>query len=154
MNKIAVIQIRGRVNMSEQRKKTLDFLRLKRKNCLSVVNNSKEYIGMINKVKDYVTFGEIDEKTFLEVVKKRGELVGGKKVSQDKNFKAEEVSKKYFKDEIKLKDFEKEYNLKPYFRLNPPIGGFERGGIKKPFQKKGALGNRAEKIKDLIFKML
>ena len=55
---------------------------------------------------------------------------------QDKNFKAEEVSKKYFKDEIKLKDFEKEYNLKPYFRLNPPIGDLKEVELKNHFKKK------------------
>lgn len=44
--------------------------------------------------------------------------------------------------------------LKPFFRLAPPKGGFERGGIKKPFKNGGALGNRNEKINDLIKRMI
>ena len=40
---------------------------------------------------------------------------------------------------------------KPPFRLNPPRGGY--GGIKLPYPK-GALGNRGEKINDLIKRML
>ena len=44
--------------------------------------------------------------------------------------------------------------LKPFFRLHPPKGGFEKAGIKKPFTVKGALGYRGDKINDLIKKML
>jgi large subunit ribosomal protein L30 len=37
--------------------------------------------------------------------------------------------------------------------LHPPRGGFERKGIKVPFTTGGALGNRGDKIVDLIEKM-
>lgn len=40
------------------------------------------------------------------------------------------------------------------FRLSPPKKGFERKGIKKPFSKGGALGNRKNKINELIKRML
>ncbi|MEM2121572.1 MAG: uL30 family ribosomal protein [Candidatus Woesearchaeota archaeon] len=40
------------------------------------------------------------------------------------------------------------------FRLNPPRKGFERKGIKKPFNLGGAYGYRAEKINDLIRRMI
>lgn len=39
-------------------------------------------------------------------------------------------------------------------RLQPPRGGFERKGTKKPFIKGGALGDRKDKINDLIQKMM
>ncbi len=44
--------------------------------------------------------------------------------------------------------------IKKYFRLHPPRGGFERKGVKLPFTMGGALGNRGEKMNDLIKKML
>jgi large subunit ribosomal protein L30 len=44
--------------------------------------------------------------------------------------------------------------LKKFFALHPPRGGFERKGIKNPFSKGGALGYRGTKINDLIRKML
>ncbi|MBN1792331.1 uL30 family ribosomal protein [Candidatus Woesearchaeota archaeon] len=44
--------------------------------------------------------------------------------------------------------------LKKFFRLHPPRGGFEKKGIKKPFNLGGALGHRGEKMNDLIQKML
>ena len=45
-------------------------------------------------------------------------------------------------------------NLKKFFSLHPPRGGFERKGIKKPFNLGGVLGDRKEKINNLINKML
>ncbi|MCP3681155.1 MAG: 50S ribosomal protein L30 [bacterium] len=40
------------------------------------------------------------------------------------------------------------------FKLNPPRGGFERKGIKKPFSIGGVLGYRADKINELIKRMV
>ena len=40
------------------------------------------------------------------------------------------------------------------FALSPPRGGFERKGIKASFSDKGALGYRADKINDLLKKMM
>lgn len=40
------------------------------------------------------------------------------------------------------------------FFLAPPIGGFERKGIKKSFVAGGALGERKEAINDLLRKMI
>lgn len=39
-------------------------------------------------------------------------------------------------------------------RLQPPLGGFERKGIKLPYSQKGVLGDRKEKINLLIKKMI
>jgi large subunit ribosomal protein L30 len=48
----------------------------------------------------------------------------------------------------------KDGTLKGYFRLHPPRGGFERKGIKIPYGVGGALGNRKEKMNELIKRML
>jgi large subunit ribosomal protein L30 len=47
-----------------------------------------------------------------------------------------------------------EGNILNTFFLAPPKGGFERKGIKKSFSVGGALGDRKDKINDLIKKML
>lgn len=153
-NKLAVILIRGMVGISPDVKKTLELLRLKQKHALVVVDNNEVNRGMLQRVKDYTTYGVIDEAFFKEIIEKRGELVGQDKVSSDKKFDAAKVAKEYFAGTLKLRDFESKFNLKPFFRLHPPIGGFERGGIKMPFAKKGVLGQRGDKIKELISKML
>ncbi|HLF54550.1 MAG TPA: uL30 family ribosomal protein [Candidatus Nanoarchaeia archaeon] len=43
---------------------------------------------------------------------------------------------------------------KKAFRLNPPRKGFGRKGIKISFKMAGALGDRGEKINDLILRMV
>ena len=81
--------------------------------------------GMLKKVKDYVAWGEVSEALVQELVAKRGEP------SPDDPKKT-----------------------KKYFRLHPPRGGFERGGIKRGFKVGGVLGYRGDKIELLIRKML
>ena len=151
-SKIAIILIRGLVNVPHTLKKTLEFLRIKQKHICVVVDDNEITRGMINKVKDYITYGEIDEKMFKELVLKRGKLLGGNKI--DSKFDIDKLTKEFFSGKIKNKEFISNYNLKAFFRLHPPIKGYERKGIKMPFAKGGALGNRKEKISILISKML
>ena len=150
--KIAVVLIRGTVNTHPDVRKTLELLRLKKKHACVVVEDNEISKGMLQKVKDYTTFGTVDEAFFTKMIEKRGELVGKNKV--DSKFDAKKVAKEYFAGKIKLNEFENKYSLKPYFRLAPPVKGFERGGIKKPFTQKGVLGQRGDKISELIEKML
>ncbi len=121
--KLAVIQIRGTINAKKEIKDTLKFLNLQRKNACTIVPDTPNYLGMLNKLKDYVTFGEISEDTNKKLVAKRG-----------------------------IKN--KEGKLKPFFRLHPPKGGFERKGIKKTFKEGGVLGNRGKEMSKLVERML
>lgn len=143
MAKLAVIRIKGRVGISKGIIDTLEMLHLGKKHSCVVVEKNACNKGMINKVKDFVTFGEIDEDTLKLLVKKRGiEYKGKVKDSKGKI----DYSSKYF-----------EFNKKKYmpnFRLNPPTGGFGRKGIKRSFKQGGAMGNRGKKIIDLIKRMV
>ena len=71
--KIAVIRVRGSIRVKKEVKDTLDMLRLYRKNYCVVLNSSKDILGMINKAKDYITWGEIDEQNLGLLKDKRGE---------------------------------------------------------------------------------
>ncbi len=150
--KIAVVLIRGTVNTHPDVRRTLELLRLKKKHACVVIDDNEVSRGMLQRVKDYTTFGTIDESFFAKMIEKRGELVGKNKV--DSKFDAKKVAKEYFSGKLKLSEFESKYNLKPYFRLAPPVGGFERKGIKMPYSKKGVLGQRGDAISELIEKML
>ena len=138
--RLAVIRIRGQTGIKKDIKDTLKMLCLYRSNYCVVVDDS--LFGMIRKVKDYVTWGEIDDETYKLLVEKRGKEYTGRLTDSKKkiNYKKFIIvnNKKY----------------KKYFRLSPPRGGFERKGIKVPFTIGGALGYRKEKINDLIKKMV
>ena len=156
MTKIAVIRIRGRIHVRKDVKDTLNMLRLFNKNYCVVINNNPNYIGMLSKIKDYVTWGEVDEKTFLALLKERGRLPGKERLTEDylKNktkLNFEEFIKEFFNNKIYLKDVP---GLKQFFKLKPPTKGFERGGIKKPFSLGGVLGYRKDRINDLLQRMI
>lgn len=143
MTKIAVIRVRGRINIRKQIKDTFDMIRLYNKNYCVVLESTPQNMGMINKVKDFVTCGEIEEGLFNELIAKRGEEYTGR----EKDSKGKiDYSRKYF--EIDGRKYKK------YFRLNPPKKGYGRKGTKKPFSKGGALGNRGDKINDLLKRMI
>ena len=124
--KIAIIRVRGLTKIKGEIADTLNMLRLYRKNFCVIVPSTPDYLGMINKAKDYITWGKIDDETEKLLFEKRGE-------------KTKEEGKEVFKK---------------FFRLSPPIKGFGRKGIKLPFSVGGGLGDRAEKINDIIRRMV
>ncbi|AMM54422.1 MULTISPECIES: 50S ribosomal protein L30 [Thermococcaceae] len=155
MAKLAVIRIRGRVNVKRPVRDTLAMLRLHRVNHCVIVDDTPSYLGMLQKAKDYITWGEINAETLAKLIRKRGRLIGNKPVTDEYvkeklGMTIEEFAQKVVNGEMSLKDLP---NLKPVFRLHPPRGGF-RGSKKRSFKEGGALGYRGEKINDLIERML
>ena len=154
--RIAIIRIRGNVGVKKEIKDTLNMLHLYRKNYCSLILNTKSNIGMLNLIKDYVTWGEVDEETCKLLLEKRGRLYGNKKllesyIKEKINLSFNDFIKEFMEGKKELKDIP---GLKKFFRLNPPLKGFERKGIKIPFSLGGALGYRKEKINDLIRRMV
>ncbi len=153
---IAVIRIRGKVGVRETTERTMKMLNLHRKNWCIVVRNNPGTMGMIRKVKDYCTFGEIDNKTVAKLLEKRGRIIGNKPLTENYVRKHTKVGFDGFatminNEKVKIKDIP---GAKPYFRLMPPKGGFERKGIRTSYATGGALGYRGENISKLIEKML
>ena len=155
VKRLAVIRIRGRVGLRKPVVETLQFLRLHRKNHLIIIDDRASYRGMLQKAKDYITWGEIGADTINLLLKKRGYLLGGirltdalvKKYTQYETIEQFAEAIGNFKAE--LNDIQK---LKPVFRLHPPKGGF-KGKIKRPVKDHGELGFRESGIDDLIKKM-
>jgi large subunit ribosomal protein L30 len=143
MAKIAVIRIKGLMKKKTEDQDTLSMLRLYNKNHCTVVEDTPQNMGMIKKEMHLVTYGEIDDSTFNELLEKRGEeYTGPVKDSKGKI----DYSRRF----IVLNG--KKY--KKYFRLSPPKKGYGRKGVKKPFSKSGALGYRGTEINDLIRRMI
>ena len=130
---IAVIRIHGQVGLNRDVKETLDRLKIRRKYaCVVLENPKKEQIGMIEKVRDFVAFGEINKETYEELKKIRGKI------------KKSEIFSSSSKDG--------ERKIKAFFRLHPQRKGIES---KKHFGVgKGVLGNNKDKINELIRRML
>lgn len=145
---IIVIRVKGGFKIKQQSKDTLKFLRLNRNHHCVLLKDNPVNKGMINKVRGYVTWGEINESTLAKLIQKRGRLPGGKRVDlTDK--KLESVVKDLISGKKSLADFK----INPVFRLSPPKKGWDHGTIKLEFPR-GALGPRGTEINKLILKMI
>jgi len=151
---LAVIRVRGRTGIRKEIEDTLQMLRLKRINHCVLVPETPEYLGMLKKAKDFITWGRINKETLVKLLKKRLRMLGDRKVDEESlkeitDFESfEDFADALMKGKVKLKDFKK---LKPIFRLNPPRHGYK--AIRLPYPK-GDLGDRGEKINELIERML
>jgi len=151
----AVIRVRGTVNVKKDIKETLSMLRLHRVNHCVLISESPQYKGMLQKVKDYVTWGEIEDKVLKDMIKTHGRLEGENEIT-DKYVKSNsdyknitDFASSVAKGDMKYSDLK---NIKPIIRLHPPRKGYE--GIKRAYAAGGALGYRGKKINDLIKRML
>jgi len=140
----AVVRVRGNVNMRKEIMDTLRMLRLNRINHCVLLRRDPAIEGMIKKVKDFVTWGEIDDKTLEALLNKKGRLAG------DKKLEAKEL-KKILSKIKKVKNLKEIEGFKPVFRMDPPSKGHRN--IKQAYPK-GALGYRGEKINFLLKRMM
>lgn len=72
MTKIAVIRIRGMIGLKKNVVETLFRMRLRRKYACVVLESTKENLGMLKKMRNFVAYGEINDETYKELVEKRG----------------------------------------------------------------------------------
>ncbi|MFN7105708.1 MAG: 50S ribosomal protein L30 [Pyrobaculum sp.] len=166
--RLAVVRLRGIPTTPRDISTTLNLLRLRRKFMMVVVKGSPNVVGMLEKVNDWVTWGEIDVDTLAMVLKKRGKIVGDKPLTLEYLQKwgwqsFEEVALAYISGEIESLSCGKRSvqqgqrppcipYLKPFFRLHPPRGGLS--SVKLHFSVGGDLGYRGPLINELIRRML
>ena len=152
----AVIRIRGTVGVPKRIEYTLNLLRLKRLYWCNILPENDSARGMLEKVKDFVTYGEIDRETLIHLLKKRLRMKGNgnKKVSEEDLKKItgfnsfEEFADALLSGKVKLKQFNAFF---PFFRLRPPSKGLK--SIKEHWPK-GDLGYRGKEINELLKRMI
>ena len=152
----AVIRVRGQPDVNYDIEHTMELLGLTRVNHCVVIPENDAMKGMLQKAKDYITWGEINEETLVDMIKVRGRLEGDEPINAetlgDNDFvkTPEEMAKAILADEFKANV--KNNGIKPVFRLHPPLKGYE--GNKRSWKNGGALGYRGDAINDLIARML
>ena len=151
----AAIRVRGTVNIKPDIKKTLKLLNLTRANHCVILKETPSTKGMLQVVKDYITWGEIEKNNLAKLIINRGRLEGNKPLTEDYIKSAtsygtiDKLSQAIIDEKLKYKEIPE---VKPVLRLNPPKKGYE--GIKRSFSNKGALGYRGKDINKLIERMI
>ena len=151
---LLAIRIRGTINVPRRVEDTLRMLRIDRNNYATLLDDRADYRGMLQKAKDYITWGEPDVETIKAMLEKRGEAPGGARLTDEyvKELGYESIealAEKLLKCEADINKLE---GIKPFFRMHPPKKGF-RKSVKRPYRSKGELGYRGEAINELARRM-
>lgn len=149
----AIIRLRDSAGINRNVEDTLQMLRLKAVNNCVIVQETVDYKGMLEKVKDSITWGEIDKDVLISMLKKRLRLKSNEKINEKEfksftGYESEKLVDMLIGGKIKLKDLEK---IEPVFRLTPPSKGFK--SIKEHYPK-GDLGYRGKEINELLKRMI
>jgi large subunit ribosomal protein L30 len=152
---LAVVRIRGLSDVRGETNDTLKMLRLNH-NCHAVlIDDRPSYLGMLKKVENQVSWGEVSKDTIRSLIGKRGRIVGNKRLTDEYAKKVgheslDALSEAVWKLEV---DYKSLPVIEPVFRLHPPRKGY-RGGVKKGYSAGGSLGYRGEDINRLLNNMI
>ncbi len=143
-----VVRMRGTVNVPFWALTTLKNLYLNKKFSATLVPETSDYLGMLRKINQWVAWSRADSEIVKTLIEKRGKKKTPKLDTQKESERKDEYKgidelvNVIVNDKIKFSD---QNNIKPWFSLNPPKGGFKRKS-KKQFSDGGILGNN----KDLL----
>ena len=148
-----VVRMRGTVNVPYWADTTLESLNLAKKFRATIVPESTEYSGMLNRVRQLVAWCRVDNETVKALLDKKGRKTASQVLKES------DIPKEYSNLD-KLADdiandavvFSKLDGIKPWFALNPPRGGFKKS-VKKQTTQNGILGENNSLIK-LVKKMM
>jgi len=152
---LAVVRVRGTVNINYDTKDALRMLHLTRANHCTFIPEDAQWRGTLLKVKDYVTWGPVEEKTVVELLTKRGRVIGGdaltpEYLSKNTEFKTlEDLARALVAQKADLRRLK---GVKPLFRLAPPRKGYEH--VVHDYKTGGSLGDRGVEINKLIMRMI
>ena len=141
-----VVRMRGTVNVPYWALTTLKNLYLNKRFSATLVPETSNYLGMLRKINQWVAWSKADSDIIKILIEKRGKKKNPLLESRDENknksdYKGiDELVDVIVNDKVKFSD---QNNIKPWFRLNPPKGGFKKN-TKKQFSDGGILGNNKE----------
>ena len=152
---IAIVRIRGSVNVQKEIRRILAQLGLNRPNHVVLVERNDTYTGMLQKVRHLVAYGEPSVGTIERLLRKRGEVSGHGRltdqyVAETTGFSSiADLAAAMAKGDAAIKSVPM---LKATFRCNPPSRGYK--SVKRSFQAGGSLGNMGPDIDHLLKRML
>lgn len=154
VSKLAVVRIGGNAQIKKELSDTLRILRLTRPNYCTLVENDSNHRGMLQKVKEIVTWGPVNLEVLEKLLREKGKFENDGSVSDEtvKEFtqfdSVEEFAQAIYEGEVDLGDLEEFRNV---FRLHPPKKGYRN--TDRAFLHGGATGDRGEEINELLPRM-
>lgn len=140
-----VVRIKGQVDVPHWAQTTLKLLKLEKKYRATIIPAKDNTLGMLNKVKHFVCWHEVDSTLAKELLDKKGRKSGYKKITQEIldeiGYKStDELAASLAEGKVSLTKLKP---LKPWFALSPPRHGFKRS-TKRMYGQKGVLGQNKD----------
>jgi len=152
---LVVVKIRGLVSAQKEARETLQFLHLLHTNHAVLIDSRPAYMGMLQRVNSYVTYGKPSKELVYLMLQKPARLAGDKKLTDEYIKKVGFESIEALAEAIvncKVQ-YQKLPDIEPRFKLHPPSKGY-KGKTKKGYRAGGEAGYRGEAINDLIKRMI
>jgi large subunit ribosomal protein L30 len=153
---ILVVRLRGTVNVPYWAVTTLKNLYLNKKFSATLVPETSEYLGMLRKISQWVAWSKADREIVKTLIENRAKNKNPRSDSLSKtgnskeDYKGiDELVEVLVNDKIK---FSEQNNVKPWFSLNPPKGGFKKS-TKRQFSDGGTLGSNKDLL-EIVKKMI
>ncbi len=149
-----VVRIKGQADVPYWAKTTLNLFKLEKKFRATIIPAKENTLGMLNKVKHYVSWQEVDSALAKELLDKKARVSGYKKIT-DVDIKkigfnsVDELAASLAEGKTSMTKLKP---MKPWFALSPPRHGFKRS-TKKMYGEKGVLGQNKE-LGDIVRNMM
>lgn len=140
-----VVRIKGQADVPYWAVRTMTLLKLDKKYRATILPAKENTLGMLDKIKHYVSWSDIDAGLAKELIDKKARKSKYQKVTPD-DLKAigftssDELATALSEGTATLSKLKP---LKPWFALAPPRYGFKRS-TKKLYGQKGMLGRNKE----------
>ena len=163
-----VVRMKGTVNVPYWARITLESLSLNKRFRATIIPENEQTLGMLRKIKEYVSWTSVDTEFIREFIEKRGRSSASKLLStapstpdtaatddlngqindnNTENKKSQTVDLSKIVSIISQNELylSKISGIKPWFALNPPKGGFKRKS-KRSYSQAGILGENKELV--------
>jgi large subunit ribosomal protein L30 len=145
VNAYLVVRIKGQADVPYWASTTMTLLKLDKKYRATILPAKENTLGMLNKVKHYISWIELDAELAKEILDKKARKSGYKKITPEDlkeiGFNSiDELATALAEGKATLSKLKP---LKPWFALSPPRHGFKRS-TKKLYGQKGILGLNKE----------
>ena len=144
-NAYLVVRIKGQADVPHWAVTTMTLLKLDKKYRATILPAKDNTLGMLDKVKHYISWIGLDVDLAKDLLDKKGRKSGYKKITpedlKELGFNStEELATALTEGKATLSKLKP---LKPWFALSPPRHGFKRS-TKKLYGQKGMLGLNEE----------
>ncbi len=149
----AAVRLRGDPDTRKKARTTMKRLGLERTNHVLLLPETDAYEGMLNRAKDYLTYGTVDTDYAAELLEEQGETQHGllSESLEELGYDSVEDLVEALEDgEADLSEL-RDSGFRNVLRLNPPSKGYE--DTRRHYNQGGSLGDRGDSIVELLERM-